>query len=155
MVTPLETYQVRSNCFGSGVPSQHHFHTWIGKLGIELMNMMYVFSTIHICVLGVHLQYRIRGLVECFSPVCRLDWNTEQDWGRNPIFPARWCGEGSVFCDLPASEVCGGAELSTRVCTHKVSRILALLLWWVLLAHLFHFRENNSHCWWFFFFWGR
>lgn len=45
---PMEATQGQRDWFGSGIPSQHGFHTWIRKPGTYLRNMLCIFSTNHI-----------------------------------------------------------------------------------------------------------
>lgn len=37
------------------------------------------------CILGVHPQYKVQGLLECFSPIWRLNWKAEGGWWWNPF----------------------------------------------------------------------
>lgn len=59
----------------------------LGNLGFNWLIWCMYFQQI-MYVLGVHLQYKGQGLLECFSPVWRPDWKAEDNRWWNPFYRA-------------------------------------------------------------------
>lgn len=59
----------------------------LGNLGFNWLIWCMYFQQI-IYVLGIHLQYKGQGLLECFSPVWRPDWKAEGNRWWNPFYRA-------------------------------------------------------------------
>lgn len=113
------------------------------------MNLVHVFSTNCMC-------FRASSTVQALEITCVLlpylmsGFSTVEDCRWNQFFSG-WV----MWSGICASWAHAWAELGTCVCTHGFSRVLALLLWWMLFANPFHLGQNNSWCLWLFFFWSR